>query len=103
MTTEPATRHPLPVSLIPRTYDLLVARRIPRGPLRSVPYLLGDQIDEPDDARLLLRIDPVRLIVRPVIIRMRAVEEEQDRHALPREVVVVRAEEEVLFRPEVVD
>src|SRR5688500_2682874 len=83
--------------------DLLAALRLPLGALRRIPDILAEEVDELQNPRLLLGVDLVRGVGRLVIVAVRAVEEEQDRHALPREVVVIGAEVEALVRPDVVN
>src|SRR4029077_10380414 len=81
----------------------LVGGRPQLGPLRRTGDLLPQIEDQPDDPRLLLRVDLVGRVGGSVIVRVHAVEEEDDWHSLPREVVVVRAEVEALLRPAIVD
>src|SRR5256886_15410194 len=84
-------------------YDPLVAVGIPLRPLRRVGDVEAEVEHQLDDAGSLLRVDFVGRIAHLVIIGVGAVEEEQDRHALAREVEVIRAEVEVLLGPDVVD
>src|SRR5438046_7224981 len=58
---------------------------------------------EPCEPRLLLGVDLVRGVAHLVVVRMQPGREEEDRHALLREVVVVRAEKEPFLWPEIAE